>query len=347
MRWRKFRIILGDILFIPLVALYLVFAPLVLYGLRMAKGQLSIVWNARPVKEVIADAGVPDSVKTKLELIEEIRQFAFDSIGLSPNENYTTFYDQHGKRLIYVVTACKPFALEPHLWHFPVLGNVPYKGFFDKEKAQEEDRKLKKEGWDTDIGGASGWSTLGFFKDPVLSQMLAYKEGDLAELIIHELTHGTIFVTDSVEYNENLASFIGYKGALWFLERKYGKDSKQYREYVDGRKDDETREHFMLACAHSLDSLYHHFPPRTDSTGKAFLKEKMFLRFAATAKQLPLAADTLFPARVQLRMTRSGNALFMQFVRYGEKQSDFETEYARFPDLRAYMKWLKSKYGKE
>src|ERR1041385_6588199 len=187
MKFRYFRKILSDIIFIPLVIFCALNIPLVNYGLRMAQGQLSIVWNARPVKDVLADATIPDSVKTKLKLIEEIRQFAFEEIGLKQNENYTTFYDQHGQRIIYVVTACKPYALEPHLWHFPFLGDVPYKGFFNADKAKEEATKLRAENFDTDIGGASGWSTLGFFKDPVLSQMLNYKEGDLAELIIHEL----------------------------------------------------------------------------------------------------------------------------------------------------------------
>ncbi|HEU4717052.1 MAG TPA: aminopeptidase [Bacteroidia bacterium] len=347
MRFRFARAVLTDLIFIPLFCFCIFNLPLVAYGLKMAKGELTIVWNARPVKDVLADPAVPDSVKAKLKLIEEIRQFAIDSIGLSPSKNYTTFFNQQGKRLIYVVTACRPFAMQPHLWHFPVLGDVPYKGFFEKEKAMDEENRLKKEGWDTDIGGASGWSTLGWFKDPVLSQMLAYREGDLAELIIHELTHGTIFVKDSVEYNENLASFIGYKGALWFLESKYGKDSKQYTDYVNGRKDDETLEKFMLACAHSLDSLYKSMPAGMDSLQKVSLKKNAFRKFAENSRQLPFAADTLFPKRFAKRIEKSGNTFFMQYVRYGAKQVNFENEFARFANLRAYMKWLKKKYGKE
>ncbi|MDQ3111180.1 MAG: aminopeptidase [Bacteroidota bacterium] len=345
--FRKIRIIFFDVLRFGIVLLCILFCPLIVYGLRMAKGQGTIILNARPVKEVIADPAVPDSVKAKLLFIGEVRQFAFDSIGLRINENYTSFYDQHGKRLMYVVTACKPFALEPHLWHFPVLGDVPYKGFFDAEKAKEEALLLQKKGLDTDVGGASGWSTLGFFKDPILSQMLNNKEGDLAELIIHELTHGTIFVTDDVDFNENLASFIGYKGALWFLERKFGKDSPQLKTYLNGRHDEEVLEKFMLGCAHSLDSLYKNFPSEASGEGKITAKRRLMISFMLQSKKLPLEMDSTFPARFGNRMMRSGNAFFMQYVRYGSKQHDFENDFLLYNgDLRKYVNEMKAKYLK-
>lgn len=90
-----------------------------MYGIQMGKGQLSIVWQARTIKEVLLDPTIADSVKIKLKVIQEIRQFAFEKIGLTPTDNYTTFYDQNGRQIIYVVTACTPFALKPNLWHFP------------------------------------------------------------------------------------------------------------------------------------------------------------------------------------------------------------------------------------
>jgi predicted aminopeptidase len=342
MKFRSFRKILSDLFFGSLIVFCICNVPLMSYALRMAKGQLSIVLDARPVEEVLNDATVVDSVKAKLKLIEEIRQFAFDSIGLNRNENYTTFYDQRGKRLMYVVTACKPYALEPHLWHFPVLGDVPYKGFFDAEKAKEEARRLHAQGLDTDVGGASGWSTLGYLKDPVLSQMLGHKEGALAELIIHELTHGTIFIKDDVEYNENLASFIGYKGALWFLERKFGKDSEEMKDYLEGRHDDEVLDKFMLGCAQSLDSLYKKFPADASEKYKADAKRQQLLSFMFASAKLPLQMDASFPARFGKKIRSSGNAFFMQYVRYAAKQHDFEKDFAVYHgNLRKYVSDLR------
>ena len=103
-------------------------------------------------------------------------------------------------------------------WSFPFLGRVPYKGFFDRGAAIEEDSLLRLKGYDTGIGNIRGWSTLGWFKDPILSGMLENSEGALANLIIHELWHGTLYVKDSADFNENLASFAGEQGALLFLQ---------------------------------------------------------------------------------------------------------------------------------
>ncbi|HTF05393.1 MAG TPA: aminopeptidase, partial [Bacteroidia bacterium] len=246
MRFRYVRIFFSDFVLLPVFAFCLLNADLVTYGICMGKGQMDIVLGARDFQEVYADDSVDVHVKERLRFIEEVREFAFDSIGLTRNDNYTTYYDQKGQRLLYVVTASKPFELKAHLWSFPILGDVPYKGFFNEEKANAESERLKAEGWDVDIGGASGWSTLGWFKDPVLSGMLRMSEGELAELIIHELTHGTIFVKDNVDYNENLAQFVGVEGAKWFLASRYGKDSDELSAYVNGNRDGDTRTAFML-----------------------------------------------------------------------------------------------------
>ncbi len=88
------------------------------YGLSQAKGQINVVWNTKPVTEMLADLNVPDSVKQKLRLVGEAKRFAVDSLGISPTENYTTVFDQKGKDIMWVVTACKPFDLEAKEWGF-------------------------------------------------------------------------------------------------------------------------------------------------------------------------------------------------------------------------------------
>jgi predicted aminopeptidase len=127
------------------------------------------------------------------------------------------------------------FQLKAYEWDFPLIGSFSYKGFFNYDQALEEEDKIRKNGYDTSIDEIAGWSTLGWFKDPVLSDMLDRSSGSLANLIIHELTHGTLYVKDNVDFNENLASFVGDKGALIFLRHKYGENSKEYHEYEQGR----------------------------------------------------------------------------------------------------------------
>src|SRR5262245_21894476 len=92
-------------LFIVIIALAVWNYKLVYYGIGQLRGQLHIVMNAKPVEEVLSDSTVEKKVKEKLMLISEIRQFAFDSLGLKKNNNYTSYYDQQGKPVLWVITA--------------------------------------------------------------------------------------------------------------------------------------------------------------------------------------------------------------------------------------------------
>jgi len=85
------------------------------YSARMGWGQLKIIWGARPVETFLSDPNFPDSLKAKLHLIEEVRKFAIDSLGLEDTENYKTLFDQRGQELMWVVQACGPFELKPKL----------------------------------------------------------------------------------------------------------------------------------------------------------------------------------------------------------------------------------------
>ncbi|MGL4596343.1 MAG: aminopeptidase, partial [Bacteroidia bacterium] len=119
---RFLGVLLFDLLLIPLFVFALMQAELVVYGLRMGRGQIDIISNARPISAVLNDKAVPDSIKTKLRLIEEIRTFAFDELGLNRNENYTNFFDQQGKPLMHVVTACDAYSLNAYEWKYSFLG---------------------------------------------------------------------------------------------------------------------------------------------------------------------------------------------------------------------------------
>ena len=205
---------------------------LVGYGWMQARGQLRILWNTKPVADVLADPAFPDSLKQNIRLISEIKRFAIDSLGLDKSGSYESFYDQQGKPILWVVTGAEPYRLVARQWHFPVIGTFSYKGFFEKDRADSTVSMLQKEGFDTRVGEVSAWSTLGFLDDPILSSFLDRPVGGLAELIIHELTHGTLFIKDNLDYNENLADFVGEYGALRFVAGKYGRTSTQYRDYL-------------------------------------------------------------------------------------------------------------------
>ncbi|GAB4136810.1 MAG: aminopeptidase [Bacteroidia bacterium] len=317
------------------------------YGAKMLKGQLHIISNARPVSEVLRDPSLDPEIRRKLLLIQDVRKFAFDSIGLKPNNNYTKYFDQKGKRLVYLVTACEPFALSAFEWEFPVLGRVPYKGFFNESDAVQEAERIRSLGYDTDIGGVSGWSTLGFFNDPILSQMLNRNDGELAELIIHELTHGTVFIKDEVELNENLATFVGEKGAEWFLINRYKNDTTKLHEYKSGNTDSKKISEFMLQSAKFLEQQYQAINLSAPLSSKRKIKKEAFDSIVITAKRLELINDTVFADRFQKRLLKSGNTVFMHYVRYEARQDDFEEIYKlKKNNLRAFVDEMRNRYEK-
>jgi predicted aminopeptidase len=310
---------------ISFVALFLVSAwnyDLVFYGVRQLKGQLTIIWNAKPVEDVLKDPALKSETREKLLLTEEIRRFAMDSLGLKNSKNYTTYFDQQDKPIMWVVTGCRPYELKAKEWWFPFLGNVSYKGFFTEARALEEEQRVRSQGYETDIYSPSAWSTLGFFKDPIFSNMLKRGPGRLSELIIHELTHATIYLESSVDFNENLATFIGEKGAEQFLLTKYGEQSTEYKRYRGFLTDEMIYSEYMMQSSKRLDSLYKSFSDDLPVKEKASLKYRMIAEIMSGIKQLPFS----YPERYLFDFRKSklpNNTEFMAFLRYRKKQDTF------------------------
>ncbi|MDX1630020.1 MAG: aminopeptidase [Fulvivirga sp.] len=331
-------------LFLLVVAVVVVvyFFPLIKYGVGQATGQLKIIWHAQAIEDYVKSPDITDSVKAKIDFVKEVRRFAVDSLGLNDSDNYTTIYDQQGQPVLWVVTGCKPFAFEAKEWKFPVLGSVPYKGFFSLEKAKKEMTLVEQKGYDAGIRTVGGWSTLGWFKDPILSNMLHRSHGDLANLIIHELVHATIFVRDSVEFNENLAAFIGDKGADLFMRNKYGRDSEIYRTYRKERLDEKKYIRHILNGVDTLEALY-------QSIGDHELSEKIRLK-EALIEEIMQSADTLLLSNSdQLGIAKGfvpNNTYFMSFMRYRAKQELLEKIFAEKFNykIKSFILFLKKKH---
>lgn len=295
------------------------YAPLLPYGWRQLKGQLQIVWHTVPLEEVWKSDTLSPTVRYRLHLIGEVKHFAETALGLEPTDNYRTFYDTKGKPVLWVVTAAPPYALDYYYWYFPLLGRVSYKGHFERHYAERDSAQLAAEGYEVSIGEVAAWSTLGVLNDPVLSSMTGREEGDLAELIIHELTHATVYLPDSVEFNENLASFVGQEGAKLFLQWRYGKHSFFYQDYVRRLHDRLLYTRFLLRKAQSLDSLY-----RSDDFRQlpAIEKQKVKKQFYERLQKELLALPLSPPARRQLhrRLPNFNNAELCDVLRYYSHQ---------------------------
>jgi predicted aminopeptidase len=224
------------------------------YYLQAAYGQSKIIFGKRKIKYVLQDADLKPEQRRKLELVQEVRRFAFDKVGLTENDNYTTYYDLKGKPISYTVVACPADSLKPYIWSFPIVGDLPYIGFFDGDDAIEEARRLKKEGYDVSVWPASAYSTLGWFSDPILSNMLDYNDVDLVAVLLHEQTHVTVYIEGDITFNENLATFVGYAGSLEFFKQKG--DLKNLKRARDQKQDQILVSQFTAELVAQLNTLY-------------------------------------------------------------------------------------------
>lgn len=334
-----------DIILVGLLGGLLVYGDLLEYGIRMGWGQVKIVLKARPVKTYLADPEVPDSLKANVRLIQDIKQFCYDSLGMNYSPNYNKVYDQKGKPLLWVVTACKKFSLEPKIWSFPVVGKVTYKGFFSEKQAKYEEEQLQQAGYETKIRTVDAWSTLGWFRDPIMSSMLYDSPGEIANVIIHELSHGTIFVKNNVEYSENLANFIGDQGSYMYLKARYGEESEEYRSFYEENEDyNRFAAHFVKSAAR-LDSLYKTFSGQYLT--EEVMQERKDLMISDIVKGLDTVPfyDTIYYRSI-FRNKKPNNAFFIIYLQYNNQQDEFHREFEEVAgsNLRTYVDYLSRKF---
>lgn len=203
------------------------------YLLQATTGQMSLITHARPVSEVLKDERVPLRTRELLKEISSIKKFG-EQRGLKPTRNYEEFVKLKRNAAVYVVSACEPLKFKSKEWRFPFVGSFPYLGWFNLEDAKKYFQELEKEGWDVDLRGASAYSTLGWFKDAILSTMIAPGDealGELANVVIHESVHATIYIKGQAYFNESLASFIANRLTYVYLESTKGRNSKEELAY--------------------------------------------------------------------------------------------------------------------
>lgn len=312
---------------------------LIRYAFVQFTGQLSLIYHTKSIEKVLSDSKFPKENKEKLLLIAEIKKFAVKELGFTANDNYTTFYEQHNQPLMYVVSACPKYSMEEYEWQFPIAGTFTYKGFFDREMADKEVAERKNEDFDVYLGTVSGWSTLGWLKDPVLSGMLKKSEGELSELIIHELTHSFKYDKNSVTFNENLATFVGQKGALKFISMRYGPASSELKSYEALLHDNELFDDRMTRAYYELDSLYKSFDPSISEDQKSKAKQVLINTIINSIKSLDLIDKNRYDFVFE-KKNKINNAWFASFKRYNTLQREFEKSFiASGGELK---KWLKT-----
>jgi predicted aminopeptidase len=185
---------------------------------RAAYEQSKILLARRSIDSVIADPSTSQEDRSKLEFVQQAREFAKE-IGLEPGNSFTAYSDVGKETLAWVVVASRRDAFALYTWWFPIVGTVPYKGFFDEADANDQARELEAKGFESSVRGTEAFSTLGWFNDPLFSTTLRNPAYRIVNTVLHESVHTTIWIKDNVPFNETLASFVGSQASVEFFAK--------------------------------------------------------------------------------------------------------------------------------
>ena len=326
--WRKWArwglTALGALLLLGVVLLAA--TPLGRYLARAGWEEGKILWARRPIVEVLADSTISPALRGRLELVQAARAFAVDSLGLPAGKTFTQYTQLESDTLVLVLSAAAPDKLVPLVWKFPVVGRLPYKGFFRLADALAADSALVAEGYDTYLRPASAFSTLGWFNDPLLSTTAAQDSVDLVNTVIHELTHNRYFAEGDATFNESFANFVGARGAeRFFLSRG---DTARAARAAASWADDRVLAQFWFELFESLDSTFKAHPDDSSRARRIALRDSIYRGARATLiRDIAPRLQTISP--VYAERVRLDNAALLARRVYLSDLDRFEVAYAR------------------
>lgn len=283
---------------------------------------LGLLTHARSAATVLADRKTSEATRKLVEAALRIRNFGVQRLGLAETRNYRTLVELDTDSLARVVQACASLSFDRYLWTYPLVGKLPYRGYFKAEEAKHEAEGLRGEGWDVIVRPVDAFSTLGFLPDPLWSFMASYSEGDLAETILHELCHATAFRKGDDTWNEELATFVGRQGSLEYLADRFGSTSPELAEAERSRRESEALTLWLKGTAEELEALYvSELPDEIKRQKKAEI-----IAARATAYQTRYASLFETDRYRDFPMERLNNA-YLDLYRLYEGESDLYRDY--------------------
>jgi predicted aminopeptidase len=223
------------------------------YLTRAGFEETRILKSRQPIARLARDSSVKPAVRRSLRLVLEARDYAA-RLGLEAKETYTSYADVGRDTLLLVLQAAPKDCICPHTWKYPVVGRIPYKGFFDPEAARREESRFAARGYDTYLRPSSAFSTLGWFNDPLLSTALSEDSVELAATVFHEIAHNTLYVKSATPFNESFAQLVGYRSAEAFFQLRG--DAKNARQAADRWHDEMVLGDYYDALVRRLERLY-------------------------------------------------------------------------------------------
>jgi len=296
------------------------------YMAHAVAGELNLIASSVPIEQALGDPTLSDEQRSKLALVISARDYARDVIGLNVGDSYRRFVNLHGEPLAWNLSASPKDAIEPYVWNLPIVGSLPYLGFFKLDRAVAVRDRLVAEGYDTLIYELDAYSTLGLLPDPVTSSLLERPVYSLVDTLFHELLHNTIWNGADVVYDESLAVFVGRTGALEFLADQFGPDDPVLQEARDAYEDADRFNDFLSELRDQLEELY-----ASDRSRDEKIEARRPIFEAARTR----LAEEVLPqmhnpdAYRTYTETTLNNAFLLVYIRYNTNGELFEAVYEK------------------
>jgi len=292
------------------------------YVLTQAVYQASMLLARIPIDEVRSAGLLSDKRQGRLALADEIRHFSLEEIGLAPLESYTQVAVGF-ERTMYNVMASEPHRFRAAGRWFPIVGSIPYIGYFRRADTQREVRRLRRAGYDVYARKVGAYSTLGWFDDPILPGMLDWPEVRLADTLIHESAHATLFVPGHMRFNESYARFVGNRGAEAFMETRRAEAPDEVRRAEESRHDRALLKETLHELYGELDELYRAGHPRGET-----LERKAEILTAARRRheELPFQRASY---RRYFERVKVNNATLLSYRTYNSGDAGFQVIFER------------------
>lgn len=296
---------------------------------RAGVAEAKILESRRPIPRIVRDTTAPAELRAKLRLVQDARDYAERALDLDPAETFRSYAETGRDTLLLVVSAAPRFGLEWKTWWYPVVGSLPYRGYFNFERAREEARRLERRGFDTWVRPTAAFSTLGWLPDPVLTPVVRSDSVSVVETVIHEITHTTYFPKGHANFNESFANFVGHVGAIQFFCRAL-EDAGACRRARDRWADTRTFGAFLTDLHDRLSELYGRRLP----DGEMAERKTAILREAARRYARDIAPGYRSGPGRPLDPDRLNNAWLLSRVLYYRRLEDFHRVRQRTADAR-------------
>jgi predicted aminopeptidase len=313
-----------------------------IYVIKAGIAEAKILRARRPIPRVIADPDTDPDTRAKLSWVMEARRFAIDELGIEAGDAYTMYTRLDSDTLALVLSAAERDRLAPKTWWFPIVGRVPYRGYFDEGDARNALADLEADGFDTYLRPTAAFSTLGWFNDPVLSSVLRTDDVEVVETVLHELSHNHLFVPGRVGFNESYATFVGRVGAIRFFCSRPGggPDTVKCLRSQARWRDYQRFSRFVDALVVDLEAVYG--DPQLTREDKLEQRERIF---TAALERFDTELSPQFESVgfSGFRRTPLNNATLLARIRYYHRLPDFDDYLvARGGDLAVVLRDLKA-----